>query len=207
MQIKRYKNHFTSLYDIELINEDKHLLFLFGGTLDLYISISNKKNIPYNQDYSMSFDITKEDYEIFSIFDELYRQITTGYIYDEDDFNEQFSESNLNEAYDRGLITNDGQIEWISDDGLREAEDKFTIIPIDEDTYRLTFFRNSVPLNIGFKNSFSISVRIRNSGSYYGPFHIAFMKVYNKLQEIDPIYHQIHFEEIEYIRKRRKNGI
>ena len=162
-----------------------------------FVYVSTKDYI-----YEYRIDITKEDYEIFSIFDELYRQITTGYIYDEDDFNEQFSKSNLNEAYDRGLITNDGQIEWISDDGLREAEDKFTIILIDEDTYRLTFFRNSVPLNIGFKNSISISVRIRNSGSYYGPFHIAFMKVYHKLQKIDQIYHQIHFEEIEYLKKK-----
>ena len=41
--------------------------------LETYISLSNNNNIPYNEDYSLSFDITKEDYEIFSIFDELYR--------------------------------------------------------------------------------------------------------------------------------------
>ena len=47
----------------------------------------------------------------------------------------------------------------------------------------------------------SVSIRFRNSGSRYNPFNIIFMKMFNKLQEYNPEYHQIHIEELEYQKK------
>ena len=47
----------------------------------------------------------------------------------------------------------------------------------------------------------SISIRFRNSGSLYDPFNMIFMRMFNKLQNYDPEYHQIHFEEINYAKK------
>ena len=51
-----------------------------------------------------------------------------------------------------------------------------------------------------------IGVRFRNSGSTYDPYNIIFMRMFQKLQEYIPEYHQIHLEELEYqkrlLRKR-----
>ena len=47
-------------------------------------------------------------------------------------------------------------------------------------------------------------VRFRNSGSSYDPFNIPFMKFFNKLQEYDPEYHQIHIEEVILQKKLTK---
>ena len=47
-----------------------------------------------------------------------------------------------------------------------------------------------------------ICIRFRNSGSTYDPFNIIFMRMFNKLQEYIPEYHQIHIEEMNYSKKR-----
>ena len=47
-------------------------------------------------------------------------------------------------------------------------------------------------------------MRIRNSGSNYNPFNCIFMRMFQKLQEVDNDYHQIHFEELEYKRLLKK---
>ena len=50
----------------------------------------------------------------------------------------------------------------------------------------------------------SYSVRIRNSGSRYGYFNVIFMRMYNKLCQYEPNFHQIHIEEYMYQKKLTK---
>ena len=54
------------------------------------------------------------------------------------------------------------------------------------------------------KSSFNIVVRFRNSGSRYDPFNCVFMRFYQRLQEVDPNYHQVHIEELIYRKKLKR---
>ena len=196
MEVKKIKND-MGCYDFWLENDDKKLTILYGGTLDLYFILSVKKNIE-NKNIKIDFDITKENYEIYSLFDSLYNDILKGNIFD----NGYFPKSNSFKNTYSLLVDKKKNINWISDNGLIEAEDML-IISKKDDIYRLSFFRNDKELDAGFKNPFGISIRIRNSGSRYDPFNYVFMRMYNKMQEIDPNCHQIHFEEVLYTKKLR----
>ena len=101
-------------------------------------------------------------------------------------------------------LVKENQITWISDNGPVEMEDRFVFYPLDENTYHFDFIRNDKPTDFGFKSPFGISVRIRNSGSNYDPFNCVLMRMFQKLQEVDNDYHQIHFEELEYKRLLKK---
>ena len=52
----------------------------------------------------------------------------------------------------------------------------------------------------------TVTIRFRNSGSYYHPFNFVFMRHFNKLQEFDPVldneFHQLHIEELTYQLKK-----
>ena len=202
MEIKKRFNKFEKCFDIEFIEKDKYLKIFFGGNLDLYMVLENDKILPQNQNISLYFDITKEDYEIYSIFDSLYINIINGRPFGEDSLSIDYDYKER-DSYKR-LVDNNLNITWISDDGPPEMEDKLEITKLDEDRYRLTFIRNDKPLDIGFKNSMGISIRFRNSGSRYDPFNCLFMQMYHKLQDIDPEYHQIHFEELKYLKKLKR---
>ena len=154
------------------------------------------------------FDITKEDYEIYSIFDSLYNDIIAARpferdIYDEEIFKDDIKTDYKNTFQYRMLVDNYRTIRWVSDDGPYDEEDRLRIKRLDDDTYRLIFIRNDKPMDCGFKSHMGITVRFRNSGSRYSPFNVLFMKMYHELQDIDPEYHQIHIEEIEYLKKKR----
>lgn len=202
MEIQKVKNTEGS-YDIWLKKDNKELKIMFAGNQDLYISLSNGDFIPQRQNTSMYFDITKENYEIFSAFDKLYNNIINGNIFDKD----MHSKYRLDylKSYDyHNIVDKEKNINWISDDGPEELEDRITISKSDEDTYRLTFFRNDKELDCGFKSNTSIFVRFRTSGSRYGFFYCPFMIMFQELQNLDPKYHQIHFAEIEYAKKLEK---
>ena len=96
-------------------------------------------------------------------------------------------EKEVVEAY-RNLVKRN-LITWKSDD--RDYGDPdFVKIYKGDDAFYITFVRQSKHLHIG------TSVRFRNSGSSYQPFNMSFMRLFNKLQEYDPDYHQIHMEEL-----------
>lgn len=202
MEIKKYKNDSDS-YDFELISGKKILRIFFGGTLDLYLSLSDGRKFDDSKNVSASFDITKEDYEIFILFDKLYNDIISGNVFGKRNVGKEIDDSIVNQY--REVVDKNNDINWISDDGPRDIEDRFKLSQIDKDTYRITFYRNDKPKDFGFKSSSSISIRIRNSGSYYAPFNCIFMRMFNALQEINPDYHQIHIEEYQY-QKRRKQA-
>jgi len=207
MKIKKIPNEREKCYDIELIDNNKKLKILFAGNLDLYMVLGNNEIIPENENVVLFFDITKEDYEIYSIFDSLYRNIIDGKPLEKDEYDEEFfddDEIDYKNTYQyKILVDNDHIIRWVSDDGPYEEEDRLRIKRLDDDTYRLIFIRNDKPLTEGMKSGFGIAVRFRNSGSRYQPFNCLFMKMYHELQSIDPDYHQIHMEEIEYLKKKK----
>lgn len=208
MEIRKIKNNHTNCYDFELIKDGKILQIFYAGNLDLYMKLGNGSILPENENISIYFDITKENYEIYSIFDSLYNDIIKGRIFDEEDpiyfeYNNYIDNTKTYEY--KKLVDENQNINWISDDGPAELEDMMSISYLDEDTYRLTFARNDKPMDIGFKSGLGITVRIRNSGSSYSPFNCIFMRMYKKLQEIDPNYHQIHLEEIKYAKKLIKD--
>ena len=190
-------------YDVTIIDGDKKLLFTFGGNLDLYWSIKGSNNL---YEY---FEITKENYNLYNLFEILFNDIKDINLYkdypfyietleDLKDYKKAKEEeknmyrlhnlSNYNELYNNDTIT------WYSDD---DSYDEANILKISKisDSFRLEFYKKN--------NSFipGISIRFRNSGSRYDPFNIVFMKMYNKLLEIDDTLdygHQIHIEEYLY---------
>ena len=59
MEIKREKNQFNC-FDYSLSNDGKELKVIYAGNLDLYFMVNNGKSIPYDENVSISYDITKD---------------------------------------------------------------------------------------------------------------------------------------------------
>jgi hypothetical protein len=103
-------------------------------------------------------------------------------------------------------ILKDNAIIWHSDEEPYDISDILKITEQDEQII-LEFFRPELTgEKFSIRRPGTISIRFRNSGSFYLPFNIVFMRMYNKLQEYDPEldeeYHQIHIEEYLHTLKR-----
>ena len=201
--VNRISNpQFENTYNYELRDNDKSMILSFQGNLDFYMSAISFKDNRYKK---ISFTITKENYAIYSLFDELFRDIEECNIFSVDETRLEFmdDEDEIKEYYERiERMNNDlktysaykrlikrNLITWKSDD-RDYGEPDFIKIYRGEDAFYITFVRQSEELHMG------TVVRFRNSGSSYDPFNIPFMKFFNKLQEYDPEYHQIHIEEV-----------
>lgn len=209
--VNRISNpQFENTYNYELRDNDKSMILSFQGNLDFYMSAISYKD---NRDKKISFTITKENYAIYSLFDELFRDIEECNIFSFDETRLEFmdDEDEIKEYYERiERMNNDlktysaykrlikrNLITWKSDD-RDYGEPDFVKIYRGEDAFYITFVRQSEELHMG------TVVRFRNSGSSYDPFNIPFMKFFNKLQEYDPEYHQIHIEEVILQKKLTK---
>ena len=214
MIVKKKKNDYN-YYDISLNEGNKTLSFWFGGNGDLYWNINNDNcEEEYKHD---TFYITKENYDIYVLFNKLYEDIKDINIFDLNDIpfycnsKEEYLEeinyekrrykelnaSNYNELFneEEKIIT------WYSDEVPHEVANYVTIKK-EEDKYKIEF--NTQPDKEGYDNEynmFGLSIRFRNSGSSYDPFNIVFMRMYNELQKIDEIYYQSHIEECLYNKK------
>ena len=175
--------------------------------MDLYWSYKYN-GIILNTDDSKTFYITKDNYFLFQLFDELYNDIKEFNIYHEDEFHTKEKAQELNQrliksdTYQHNLLFNNNKIEWHCDDCIYEEASMFVIEKM-KDSYKLTFKK-------GKNDDFlSYVVRIRNSGSRYKPFNIPFMKMYQQLCLYEPNYHQIHIEEYLYQKRliKRKETI
>ena len=196
LNAKKYEHpHGYNCYEIET-NEGKFEIN-YQGNLDLYWKYPCKKeNI--QKETTKDFYITKEDYFIYTLFNDLYISIKENkpyynYPYDNEDKNE------IIEDIIYPLFKNN-KIIFISDDGLIENGSRFIIEKIDEHTFKLTFKKgiySEVPIQ-------TFSIRISNSGSRYEPFNTVFMSMYKKLKEYDFNNHQIHIEEYLYTKKKIK---
>ena len=203
MDITRQRNFDDSSYDYQIKEGNQALQIVFAGNLDLYFRLVPNRPVGL-ENVSFSFDITKENFEIYTIFEALYQEVMEGKVFDDPrEFSCLHIDRDYKETEEYKRLVHGKKIEWISDDGPRELEDRMTIEP-GEDCYHLTFYRNDKPLDAGFKGHHGISVRIRNSGSWYSPFNCIFMKAYQRLQHIDPDYQQITFDELEYMEKQKQ---
>ncbi|MEG1288316.1 MAG: hypothetical protein RSD29_03090 [Bacilli bacterium] len=176
-------------HSINIITSEGTFKISFAGNLDLYWSFYS---FNFNGD-EKSFTITKENYFIYTLFLELYNNIkdcNVGFnVEDGKHFKDKLKSS---EAYNKEKLFENGVVTWHSDDFEYE---KSSILKIEEvnDTFVVTFIKSK---DDSLYDTFA--VRIRNSGSRYEPFNVLFMKMYRKLVEYDPFYHQIHIEELMY---------
>ena len=206
MEIKREKNSVVKdQYIYTFTENDRTLKILFASNLDLYISIYDNSLRKINENETKDFYITKENYAIYSLFEELYEKITTGNVYPEDSAifkhtNNFNSERNLRIAIEKGLINYDDEIEWYCDDYPMGEGDSMKIIK-EDDRFKILFERHKSPEKGMYEDLY---VRICNSGSRYLPFNSCFMDFYNKLQKIDPDNYQMHLEEFIYKQKVKK---
>ena len=195
-------------YTINIYDSNKILTITFGGNLDLYWYLSSKEKKEVD-----IFEITKENYFLYSLFDILHNDIVNCNlfkVYDEElsfvnsikelqkiynrkkELNIIFSEY---EEYKR--LYNGEYICWYSDDDSIEDANYVKIIK-DDDKYILEFFSNFKSNTLWLSNT----IRFRNSGSRYMPFNMIFMEMYNSLCTSDYDENQIHIEEYLYKKKR-----
>jgi len=210
----------TILFD----DENKFLTVTFGGNGDLYWSIHCKN------DTDKKIIITKENYSVYALFEQLFTDVENINIFYEIDIpfhietleekneylkdrkqeleNEKkgyrlFNRSNYNELYDNDNKT----ITWYSDETAHEVANILKIKKID-DTFVVEFFTQPYikGYDRDFHSKYYIPIRFRNSGSRYDPFNIFFMRMYHKMHELDDVNdigHQINVEEYLYNKEKK----
>ena len=229
MEITRREGH-RSGYDYQIKQGDKVLNIVFGGNLDLYwniINLSEETSLDslYKEQYE-TFTITKENYFLYSLFKQLIEDVKEAKVftprpdvYIDEEYetlpdgtdNIETEEQRCNrwnedlKKSERYKKMYDGKaISWHSDDEPYDIADRVRITE-NEDVILLEFYRPETILETcEFRFPGSISIRFRNSGSTYDPFNILFMKMYRELQTYNPDYHQMHIEEIEYVKRLQK---
>jgi len=191
--------------NIYFLDNDDYLAFTFGGNLDLYWSIHSK-----NSSNKHCFIITKENYGVYKLFEQLFNDIENINIFGKIDnlfYGKQeyeksryklFNCSNYNELFDKENNT----ITWYSDETAHEVANVLKIKK-EKDLFKIEFYIQ--PYVEGYDKDFYslnyIPIRFRNSGSSYDPFNVVFMRMYNDMSKIDDINdygHQIHIEEYLY---------
>ena len=209
---------------------DKYLAITFGGNGDLYWTIHNEADIldaDYNHD---SFIITKENYEIYRLFELLFLDIENINVFVEDvpfysddedmvrayikrrqqqieeykKFYRLYNMSHYNDLFDRKRKT----ITWYSDETFHKVAN-FVTIHKEEDTFRIDFYiqPHISDYDKDFNSIGYIPIRFRNVSSSYDPFNVVFMKMYHALKEVDDVLdigHQMDIEELLYRREKVK---
>ncbi len=191
MEIKRVQNSMGNFFDYSLVDGDKELSIFFARNYDLYFVLGNHTLLPPDENIEMDFYINKDNYDLYLMFDKAYNRFINSK-YNNSKKNDFLDYSSAHDFYQ--LVDDDNNINWISDDGPEEVEDRL-VISKEDDCYKLKFIRNDKRMDFGFKNNHGITIRFRNSGSRYNPFNVIFMELYNNLQTINPEYHQISMEE------------
>ena len=223
MQVIKHENKFGLIISFQEF--EKQFDVSFGGNLDLYWTIRSKNDSDCHE-----FIITKENYEVYRLFEELFDDIENIKIYTEpiipfymeteeekqEYINELeyeknkyrlYNHSNYNELFDKENNT----ITWYSDETNHEVANILKIKK-EKESFRLEF--SIQPYKEGYDRDFNslnyIPIRFRNSGSSYEPFNVIFMRMYEKMKQIDDINdygHQIHMEEYLYSQNKIKKLI
>ena len=194
--------------DVFIKDDKKTISICFGGNLDLYISINSKEK----DNNKFKFTITKEEYEIYEVFENLYKDIEDINIFD-DDYNEDIEYekmlyrkvnlSNYKELFNKTSKT----ITCYSDNTTHKDANILKIRKI-KDGFKLEFYRqkNSKNISEDFGTEDIIPIRICNSGSRYQPFNLVFMRMYRNIQKANDSRHnhQIHIEEYLYNKNKIK---
>ena len=202
-------------YRFTISTDEGKFYILYAGVLDVYWGYDCLHDIRKEPD-SKSFTITKENYYFYSLLEELYSDVKNCNIFQLDDIDTRFYKNteeietkrkdnarwnhNLKkyQKHDPHRLFQNGAIKWHSDDFTYDAA-SFVRIAKKREKFLITFAKSQEEDHYQ-----SYSVRFRNSGSRYDPFNLLFMKMYNKLVDYDPNYHQIHIEEYLYQKKLEK---
>lgn len=202
MKIEKIKNE-QKTYDINIYDNNKKLMIMYGGNGDLYWMIYDFES----ENDIITFEITKENYEIYKEFEMLYDAIKKHNIHKvqtyelemcetQEDIKELYSHvSRMNRrlADDNSykLLYRDEVISWHSDSTVYEDTNIVKIYKID-DSFILEFILYNK--DMADENA----IRFNNSRSRYKPFNACFMNMHHNLQNYDTDYHQIHIEEYLY---------
>ena len=196
MELNRQSNR------IELKDNKKRLIIqlLLNGDLywNIYDDTDNKIKI---------FEITKEDYQIFELFNELYNNIKIKNIYDVYEeiklcnskeqllkIYRKYEENNKYIIEYNDLNEND-DISWVSDNNHYDVANIVTILKEEDKIILLFNLRDYKSRN---------SIRFSNSGSRYKPYNKCFMKHFKNLYECKINKEQINIEEFLYLKKTKR---
>ena len=168
--------------------ENKSFTISYEGDFGLYWRCDYQGNM-LEAPITNTYTITKEDYAIYSLFDQLYDNIKNKATFLEDEKNPQ-----------RLLKNND--IEWHSDDFDYENA-SCVFIHKGLDCYQITFKKSNQTQYMPV----TYWVRFRTNGSRYNLYNMYFIKMYENLIQYDENDTQIYIEEYLYqqkILKKRK---
>jgi hypothetical protein len=219
MKIVKEQNKFG--LDIIIKEEDKYLSVSMAGNGDLYWIINVKNDDGCTHQF---FNITKENYELYKLFEGLFFDLDTLNItfpYDVDPFclyddyvnkEERLIEKKryrlYNKSHYKDLYDEDRQIiSWHSDETAYDVSNILKIKKVD-DAFVLEFIiqTESDEYDKDFGDPSCIPVRFRNSGSRYKPFNVLFNKMYHGLESVEDTHeigHQIHMEEYLYNKDKK----
>jgi len=198
IKIIKEKSYVGTL-DIRLeINENVHLDIVYGNVGDVYWIYDNLTTLDVKDDpmYEV-LKITKEDIDIYNIFNELYEDIINCRIYiprksilsnEYDKLEEQrchiANEKLKNDSLYKKLVKDD-VITWYSDE---ESEEITEILRISkrEEIILIEFIRQSRIDGLGQTRMPGwYSIRFRSSGSYYQPCDTVFWRHFDNLQNYE----------------------
>ena len=152
--------------DIRIKSGNKILLMCFIGNQDLYWAINKSSSDSLKE----SIEISNEDRDIFELFDNLYNDVKDCKPHGKKDRYFQ------NVLAVRNFFNEEAKtIEWHSDETYFDSDDVVKIIK-QKENYHLEFTRpKKYEDPYHWYSPRMISIRFRNSGSYYSPFNIIFM--------------------------------
>ena len=203
--------------DITLIDGNVRLIMSIYGNGDLYWTITDYSKLIKN----MFFTITRENGAVYSIFQDLFADIENANVctLDDDIFNNYETEK-YNKMYHEDSVKYDfyhyfelydienKTITWCSDEFNHDNANILKIRKID-DEFELEFIPKSILSGFinGSSNIGRVTIKFCNSGSYYAPFNVMFMRLFNKLQLVDDvkdIKHQVSIDEYMYNKNKGK---
>ena len=188
---------------IALMEKSKKLELVFSNNGDLYWVIRDNNNSNMKL-----FEITKEDYQIYELFELLYNDIKNKNIYNVyDEIKKCTSKEQLLTVYRKYEENNEyikkyndlngttDSISWVSDNNHYDIANMLTILK-EDDKYVLVFnLRDYQSRN---------SIRFSNGGSRYNPYNRCFMKHFKNLNNLEIEKAQINIEEYMYLKKVKK---
>ena len=203
--------------DITLIDGNLRLNMSTYGNGDLYWTIMDDSKLIKN----MFFTITRENGAVYSAFQDLFADIENVNVCTLDDIlNNNYEVEKYNKIYREKALKYDFYhyfelydeeneiITWCSDELNHDDANILKIRKID-DEFELEFIPKSILLGFinGSSNIGRVTIKFCNSGSYYAPFNVMFMRLFNKLQLVDDvkdIKHQVSIDEYMYNKNKGK---
>ena len=201
-------------YKFTITTDDGEFDIHFARNLDLYWSyFANQRLKPGDKKI---ITITKENYFLYSLFEELYEDVENYNMFNLDESDFLMCETML-EAQDmikeneeqrkfwheiekqkpERLFRNNA-IEWHCDD-YSYQEGNILKIKRKKETFKVIFEQGTRNKEL---SSRICSVRMRNSRSGHDPFNQLFMRMYRKLIGYTPT-NQMHIEEYLYAQRKR----